>query len=104
MKDWTIIFLGVVSAVIAAILVEWLNRLFNAPTGTANDSAWNKVLSGGAGSATGCSLPNLNQRPENPASAYQGGAPVTNYRGHKRVGVLEIPSCDVRMADPVNFA
>ncbi len=94
MKGWTFLWLGVLAAVIAAVLIEWLNRVFNAPTGTANDSAWKCVLSGGAGSATGCSLPNYNLRPENPATVYQSGAPVTNFRPVKRVGVLEISACD----------
>jgi len=91
MKDSTIIFLGVISAVIAAIVVEWLNRVFNGSTRTANDAAWCTVLSGSAGCATACSLPNLNLRPESPAYSYQTGAPVTNYRPVSRIGVLEVP-------------
>ena len=87
MKDWTIIFLGVVSAVIAAIVIEWLNRVFNSNASTANDSAWEQTI--GAGQA--CGLPNLNLRPENPAYSYQTGAPVTNYRAVTRIGVLEVP-------------
>jgi len=92
MKDWTIIALGVVSAVIAALFVEWLNRMFYAPTGSANDAAWNRVLSGQQGCAFSCSLPNYNLRPDNPAYTYQSGAPVTNYRPYLRVGVLEVPA------------
>jgi hypothetical protein len=88
MKDWTIIFLGVISAVIAALAVEWLNRTFNSPTASANDLAWNHALAG-PGSPEG--LPNFNLRPDNPAFTYQGGAPVTNYREFQRVGVLQVP-------------
>lgn len=83
MKDWTIIGLGVVSAVIAALAVEWLNRTFGSPTQTANDSAWNQRV--------GNPLANLNLAPESPASAYQAGAPVTNYREYQRIGVMEVP-------------
>ncbi len=84
-SDWTLIFLGVVSAVLAAIVVEWINRSFNSPTGTANDAAWNRALFTDA-------LPNYNRNPESPAYTYQGGAPVTNFRSFQRVGVLEVPT------------
>src|SRR6266849_2577767 len=70
MKDWTIIGLGVISAVIAAIFVGWMDRTFNAPTGTANDAAWNQRL----GTQV---LPNYNLAPDSPAWTYQSGAPVT---------------------------
>lgn len=91
MRDSTIVILGVISAVVAAVIVEWLNRTLYSPTSTANDAAWRCVISGGAGCATGCSLPNYNLRPQNPAFTYQTGAPVTNYRSYQRVGVLEVP-------------
>jgi hypothetical protein len=65
--------------------VDWLHRTFNAPTSPANDVAWNRGI-GARGN-----LPNLNLAPDSPAYAYQGGAPVTNYRGYQRVGVLEVP-------------
>lgn len=82
MKDWTIIVLGVISAIIAALAIDWINRTFGAPTGTANDAAWAREIG---------ALPNYNLAPCNPAFTYQGGAPVTNYRPFQRVGVLEVP-------------
>jgi len=84
MKDWTIIGLGVISAVIAAIFVGWMDRTFNAPTGTANDAAWNQRL----GTQV---LPIYNLAPDSPAWTYQSGAPVTNYRSYQQIGVLEVP-------------
>jgi hypothetical protein len=86
-NDWTIIILGVVSAVIAALAVDWIQRSFGAPTCDANTTAWKNTVTGGGQQA----LPNFNQNPESPASTYQGGAPVTNYRPYQRIGVLEVP-------------
>lgn len=91
MKDSTVIFLGVVSAVIAAFAIEWLNRVLNSNATTPSQAAWNCTLHGGACGPTACILPNYNLRPQSPASAYQSGAPVTNYRSVTRVGVLEVP-------------
>lgn len=90
-NDWTLIFLGVVSAVIAALLIEWMNRVFNSPTATAADAAWNRTLSGAACGPTSCALPNFNKQPDSPAYTYAVGAPVNNYRSVQRVGVLEVP-------------
>jgi hypothetical protein len=87
MKDWSIIVLGVVTAVIAALFVEWINRALSAPTATPGEAAWIQVV-------CGCTLPNNNLRPTSPASAYQGGAPVTNFRPYQRIGVLEVPVCE----------
>lgn len=84
MKDWTIIGLGVISAVIAALAVEWIHRTFHGPTGTANDASWMREI--------GANPPNFNLAPCNPAFTYQTGAPVTNYRAYQRVGVLEVPA------------
>jgi hypothetical protein len=89
-SDWTILFLGILSAVVAAIVVEWINRAFNAPTYSANDVAWRQVLAGG-NECSPCVLPNFNRNPDSPAYTYQTGAPVTNYRAFQRVGVLEVP-------------
>ena len=83
MKDWTIIVLGVISAVIAALVVGWIHRTFTAPTATANDVVWMREI--------GANPPNYNLAPCNPAFTYQSGAPVTNYRQYQRVGVLEVP-------------
>jgi hypothetical protein len=85
MKDTTIIILGVISAVVAAFVVAWLNRFSTSPTQSANQTAWNSLL-------TSCTLPNLNLAPQSPASAYQTGAPVTNYKSFARVGVWEVPT------------
>ncbi len=93
--DWILIFLGVVSAVIAAFVIEWLNRVFSSPTDTVNQTAWKKYLSSaplGFDYYLSCGLPNYNLRPDNPAFTYQAGAPVTNYRSYTRVGVLEVPA------------
>jgi hypothetical protein len=101
--DWTILLIGIVGAVAAAFIVEWLNRTFHSPTRTANESAWMRTLAGGAACATGCALPNFNLAPENPAFTYQTGAPVTNFRPYQRAGVLLLPACDAYPLEKASF-
>lgn len=102
---WTLLLVGIVGAVAAAFIVEWLNRVLKAPTRSANEVAWQRRLN----ADTGCTmdsglLPNFNESPCNPAWTYPFGAPVTNFRQYRRVGVLTLPTCDTIICQKANFA
>ena len=84
-SEWSFLLLGIVGAVVAGVILEYFNRTVNSSTSTVNETAWASAL-------TPDTLPNLNRAPQSPASAYPSGAPVTNYRSHVRVGVLELPA------------
>jgi hypothetical protein len=85
-----ILFLGAIAAaVIAGVILDWLNKQLNSPANQCGiRCAWHRAY------FTGPALPNLNAccGCTNPASAYQMGSPVTNYRPFLRVGQMELPA------------
>lgn len=86
---WILFFGGIAVAVIAGVILDWLNKQFNSPANQcANLAAWNREV------FIGSALPNLNACAgcTNPASAYPIGAPVTNYRPFLRSGQMELPA------------
>lgn len=105
---WGAIVLGVIVAVIGALVVEWLNRVFASPTCDPATVAWRRGVSAapsmyvyGAGQApqaaqfsenAGGSFYGPSCSPNRPAFAYCDGAPTPTYRSYVRIGAAEFPS------------
>jgi hypothetical protein len=80
--SWALILGGLALSVIAGLIVQWIDTKINGSP-TVPQAAWAAQLNAPA-------LPNLNTAPQNAASAYQTGAPVTNYRPFLRVGAMQV--------------
>jgi hypothetical protein len=81
--SWPIILGGLVLSIIAGLIVQWIDQKINGAQ-TSAQAAWQMQI-------CAPTLPNLNTQPQNAASAYQTGAPVTNYRSFIRVGSMQVP-------------
>lgn len=108
---WGYIVGGVIIAVIAGLIVQWLRKTVSAPNCLAATSAWRRQVSGGPGgyifgsgvgpdcgwqennfnSMASVFGPTMSDCPRS-ASAYAGGAPVTNYRAFTKIGDVQVPS------------
>jgi hypothetical protein len=84
---WGAIFVGSVVAVIGALALAYFEKVFNQGR-TVQQAIVESQLGIACGSAACGALPNLNRTPQNPASAYQGGAPVHNFFTTRRAGRL----------------
>jgi hypothetical protein len=81
--SWPIVLGALALSVVAGLIVQWIDQKINGSPSVL-EAAWAKQVSAPP-------LPNLNTAPQNAASAYQTGAPVTNYRSFIRVAGLQVP-------------
>jgi hypothetical protein len=81
--SWPIVLGALALSVIAGLIVQWIDQKINGIPSAAQ-AAW-------AAQINAPTLPNLNTAPQNAASAYQTGAPVTNYRSFIRVAGMQVP-------------
>lgn len=80
--SWPFILGALALSVMAGLIVQWIDTKINGIS-TVAEAAWANQLKTPA-------LPNLNTAPQNAASAYPKGAPVTNYRPFIRVGAMQV--------------
>lgn len=98
---------GVIVAVLAGLIVAWIQKTFSAPTETGAQTGWWQTLAGGnqyiygqgsqaceinpaSANARTCSFgPAVSTKPA-AASTYPNGAPTSTYRSYQRIGTWQV--------------
>jgi hypothetical protein len=82
--SWQIVLGALALSIAAGLAVDWIHKMLHGSQSTAQ-TGWARTIT------QRDVLQNANQETDCPASAYQHGAPVTNYRPYLRVGRKDVP-------------